>query len=258
MKIFQGNTYNYFDPDNWIGLTAMMYSGNPYLQEQARTVIERSGAFMKPTGQLPHHFEGVVPTYIALSGATQTGPNLFWMLTALRYAKESGNSVWLKNYMPTLRLSLKFLLDLLDPEHHLLYCPGSLMIDVFIRQQLTTDSNAMMVALLREFAEAELYMSNHTGADQINSIANNIVDQINNLLWSDTDNDHFITQRNKDNTTRDFVDYDANLIAVAYRVAEGERAQRILKRVDSGRCTHGRATFVSEKYYGPKDCFKGK
>ena len=84
-----GGTYNYFDPDNFFSMTALIYSGEPFLQEQARTVIERSGSFLcigdigkthKCTyGQLPHHFEGDVPTFLALSGATQTGPNTFWV-----------------------------------------------------------------------------------------------------------------------------------------------------------------------------------
>lgn len=158
--------------------------------------------------------------------------------------------------MPTLRLSVAFLLSLLDPHVRMLSCPGSLMIDVFIRQQFTADSNAMMVALLREFAEAELFVGNSTGAAALGEIADTIAAQMNALLWAAADNDHFITQRNADNTTRDFVDYDANLIAVASGVADAARAQRILRRVDAGRCTHGRATFVSEKYYGPQDCFK--
>lgn len=78
------NTYNYFDPDNYISLTGLMYSGDNYFLEQARQVVERSGSFLKSNGQLPHHFEKDVPTYTALSGATQTGPNTFWTKTALQ------------------------------------------------------------------------------------------------------------------------------------------------------------------------------
>ena len=52
-------TYNYFDPDNYLTMHALLYSGEPYLQEQARLVIERSGAFLKTNGELPHHFEKV-------------------------------------------------------------------------------------------------------------------------------------------------------------------------------------------------------
>ena len=96
-----GGTYNYFDPDNFFSMTALIYSGDKFLQEQARTVIERSGEFLcigqvqkthKCTyGQLPHHFVGDKPTFLALSGATQTGPNTFWVKSALQYARNSGH-----------------------------------------------------------------------------------------------------------------------------------------------------------------------
>jgi hypothetical protein len=108
-------TYNYFDPDNFFSMSALIYSGEPFLQEQARTVIERSGSWLCigeveknntcTYGQLPHHFVGTTPTFLALSGATQTGPNTFWTKSALQYARNSGNLAWLKSYMPTLRAS---------------------------------------------------------------------------------------------------------------------------------------------------------
>ena len=57
-------------------------------------MIERSGAYLcigevqkknKCTyGQLPHHFQGTTPTFLALSGATQTGPNTFWTKVMIR------------------------------------------------------------------------------------------------------------------------------------------------------------------------------
>ena len=107
-------------------------------------MIERSGTWLcigevekknKCTyGQLPHHFVGDKPTFLALSGATQTGPNTFWTKSALQYARNSGNLAWLKTYMPTLRASSAFCFDLINPENHLLLAPGSLMVDVFIRQ----------------------------------------------------------------------------------------------------------------------------
>ena len=69
------DTYNYFDPDNFIALSSMLYTGDPYLQQQAKDVLMRSGAFLnQSTGQVPHHFQKDQPTYLALSGATQTGP----------------------------------------------------------------------------------------------------------------------------------------------------------------------------------------
>jgi hypothetical protein len=56
---------------------------------------------------------------------------------------------------------------------------------------------------------------------------------------------------------RDLVDYDANVLAVAFGVAPPDRARAVLARVDSGPCTHGRATWVSEVYYGPDDTYNG-
>ena len=38
------------------------------------------------------------------------------------------------------------------------------MVDVFIRQNYTADSNAMMVGFLNEFADAEEAVGNATGA----------------------------------------------------------------------------------------------
>ena len=56
---------------SYISLSALLFSGDSYLQEQSRGVVERSGDFLLATGQLPHHFDGNTPVYIALSGATQ-------------------------------------------------------------------------------------------------------------------------------------------------------------------------------------------
>ena len=103
-------------------------------------MVERSGAFLNDKGQLPHHFKGTVPTYVALSGETQPGPNVFWILSCLNYAKATGNIEWLKGYMPTLRRASAFLFDMLVPEYGLVSAPGSLFIDVFIRNNLTTDT----------------------------------------------------------------------------------------------------------------------
>ena len=77
---------------------------------------------------------------------------------------------------------------------------------------------------------------------------------MNEHLWA---GDHYVTQLNPDGSTRDLVDYDSNLLAVAYGVATADRAQAILDRVDAGPCTHGRATWVSERFYGPEDTYNG-
>jgi hypothetical protein len=115
----------------------------------------------------------------------------------------------------------------------LLFVPGSLFIDVFIRNNYTTDSNAMYVGFLRDFAEAEEAVGNATGADDLRSLADGVSDAVSRLLWSGSYDsavpgaDHFITQLNRAPDTggvasagdtesgaiiRDFVDYDANLI----------------------------------------------
>eukprot|EP00043_Microstomoeca_roanoka_P000963 m.30236 g.30236 ORF g.30236 m.30236 type:complete len:789 (+) comp10587_c0_seq1:120-2486(+) len=259
------NTYNYFDPDNFISLSSILYSGDPYLQEQARLVIERSGAFLKPNGQLPHHFEYDQPTYVALSGATQTGPNTFWVKTALQYARVTGNITWLESYMPTLRSAANFCFNLIDTQRKLLDAPGSLMIDVFIREHFTSDSNAMVVGFLREFAEAEQIVGNITGAQLLLQLADDVSAAVDANLWAATgkglgSNDHYITQLNPDNTTRDFVDYDSNLIAVAHGIPDADRATKVLARIDQGRCAAARGggpQFVSEVYYGPDDTVNG-
>ena len=116
-----GGTYNYFDPDNFISLSAMIYSGDTYLQQQARNVLMRSGQFLKVStdkfnGELPHHFKDDVPTFLALSGAVQTGPNTFWTKTALQYARNSADLDWLKAYLPTLRNASHFCFGLIDPK----------------------------------------------------------------------------------------------------------------------------------------------
>lgn len=256
------DTYNYFDPDNFIGLSAMLYSGDDYLLNQARIVIERSGSFIKPeNGQLPHHFVGIEPYYLALSGETQTGPNTFWVKTALQYAFVSGDIDWLKSYMPVLRNASSFVFDLVD-ETNLILAPGSLMIDVFIRNNYTADSNAMVVGFMRDFAEAERAVGNEDRAVELEQKANDVVDAMNSMLWASEDagGDHFITQINTDGTTRDFVDYDANLIAVAHAVTDESRSRAILTRIDGGQCSASSGAgpqFVSELYYGKDDTTNG-
>lgn len=117
------HSYNYFDPDNYIATYALLQTGYPYLHEQVRNktihlspsrrvpnapnlqvharrqvrlVLERSGDFINAKGQLPHHFVDDKPVFQALSGATQTGPNVFWILSCFNYVKHSGNMTWLQ------------------------------------------------------------------------------------------------------------------------------------------------------------------
>lgn len=71
----------------------------------------------------------------------------------------------------------------------------------------------MIVGFLREFAEVESFVGNASGAQALNELADQVATSVNDLLWSAPGvglgtNDHYVTQLNPDNTTRDFVDYD--------------------------------------------------
>ena len=114
----------------------------------------------------------------------------------------------------------------------------------------------MVVGFLGEFAEAEAAVGNATGASALRALATRVSDAMNKRLWATAraGGDHFVTQLNKDGSTRDFVDYDANLIAVAHGVAPPRRARKVLARIDAGRCGVG---FVSEMYYGERDVTHG-
>jgi hypothetical protein len=52
-------------------------------------------------------------------------------------------------------------------------------------------------------------------------LADRIAAAMNTHLWSD---DHYVTQMNPDGSTRDFIDYDSNLIATAAGVPSASQA----------------------------------
>ena len=160
-----GNGNSFFDPDSW-EVVGQLYSGDRYLQDQARQVIERSGAAMLPSGQIPHHFEGAEATYVAISGATQTGPNIFWISSALDYAAATGDHAWLSAHMDEVEHAMRFLTDRDNPRVQLISAPGPLWIDVFIRENYTSDTNAFMVGLLRRLAAAEAALGDDARATE--------------------------------------------------------------------------------------------
>ena len=61
--------------------------------------------------------------------SSETGPNIFTALSALRYAGASGNATWLASVMPTLRAMLGFLEPAWNAAAGLYSAPGSLQID---------------------------------------------------------------------------------------------------------------------------------
>jgi hypothetical protein len=246
--------YNFFDPDAWETVCTLLYSGDPYLQNEARKIIEASGEAISAAGQIPHHFRENEPVFEAISGAIQTGPNIFWISAALHYAKSMGDEAWLREQMPRVELALTFLTTRYDANVRLINAPGPLWIDVFIRDGYTADTNAFAVGLLRDVAEAEEFLGQGELARQRRELADEISAGMNERLWM---GDHYVTQMNLDGSRRDFVDYDANLLAVAFDIASPTRAAAILARVDGGTCTHARATYVSERYYGAENCYNG-
>lgn len=137
------------------------------------------------------------------------------------------------------------------------------MIDVFIRANYTADSNAMMAGFLTEMAAAEQALGDPARAKVLAAKASRMVGAMNRALWAPASEggDHFVTQLNPDGTYRDFVDYDANLIALAHGVPNStERRAALLRRIDRGRCSAaqgGGPQFVSEKWYGKQDTTHG-
>lgn len=249
-----GPLYTFFDPDSWATVNALSFSGDPYLQDQARRIVELAGAHIK-NGQVPHHFDDGTPTYIAISKATQTGPNIFWVLAAIDYVDATGDESWLREHYAELKAATDWVLDSYDPKRKLVNVGGPLFIDVFIRRGYTLDSNAMLLHLLPEMSAVAEFCGNQTDAARYTRLAASIKEGLNAGLWNG--HDHYITQRNPDWSPRDMVDYDGNYAAVAFGAANSGQAAAIFRRLDSGPHTHpdDRGTWTSEKYYGPQDCF---
>lgn len=287
-----GGDFSFYDPDSGISNSALLYSFDRMLQEQVRGQLETNMARVCPDnshpdrcvrGQCIHHFVGDCNgggaecqcvdnpngqrdcvVYDSIAGGVQTGPNIFTTLAALRYAGTTGNGTWLAANMPLLRSMINFLEPLYDSDIGLYSVPGSLQIDVFIRANYTADSNAMFIILFELFADAEAFVGNATGAASCMARASALRAGMNKYLLS-ADGSHYCTQSDPAPgggvkvCARDFVDYDANAIAVAARVpADAAAANRILARMDAGKCTHaGRATYVSEMFYDAQNCVGG-
>jgi len=237
-----------------------------------------------------HHFEDLVPNYESIASSTQLGPNIFWSLSVLRYAGITGNITWLLGMQPYLDLSTDYITQLIDPEMGLLNVPGPLWIDVLVRENYTSDSNAAALLLFQQLAdmydvldtvsnatvtrtstststnsdagtntESNSDSDNNNRSKVLRELRSGIIKGMNEHLWDNEEDDHYITQLNPDGTTRDFVDYDSNLLAVAFGALDlgDDRIDKILTRVDSGEHTHVRATWCSEIAYSgdAEDCY---
>ncbi len=73
------------------------------------------------------------------------------------------------------------------------------------------------VYLLNEAASAEAAVGNSTGASYYSKLGMLISDAVNAVLWvNDTaGGDHYVTQVNTDGSSRDFIDFDSNLIGAS-------------------------------------------
>lgn len=253
-----GDGNSFFDPDAWSTVTTLSYSGDPLLARLARQVVERSARHMTADGQIPHNFNGTVPSLIAISGATQSGPNVFWTLACFDYAMGTGDERWLKRQYPVIKKAVEWLLYRYDPKVKLVKFTGSLFVDVFIRYGYTLDTNMAVVGLLDRIAPVSEFCGDTSGARRYRQLQAAISEGIRTELWNGKD--HFVTQRNTNGTVRDMVDYDGNFGALAFGVVD-DAAWRtaMFYRLDSGSHTHpgGRGTWVSQKYYGASDCYKG-
>lgn len=57
----------------------------------------------------------MVPVYKALSGAVQPGPNIFWTLSCLAYARATGDFEWLRSMMPHIDALVDYLANVCCP-----------------------------------------------------------------------------------------------------------------------------------------------
>lgn len=249
-----GDAFDFFDPDAWSTVTALSYSGDPLLQREARGILERSERNLRPDGQVPHHFEAGAATYVSIARSSQTGPNIFWVMAASEYAAGSGDEAWLRAHYPHLRLATNWILAKYDPSRKLLHADGPLFIDVFRRDGFTLDTNVVAVYLLDRMTEVAEFCADNQSAQRYRAVRRELIKGIHDELWSE---DHFITQRNPDGSSRDKVDYDGNFAALAFGITSAADSEKLLHRLDQGPHTHPgrRGTWVSERRYEKEDCY---
>ena len=248
-----GDNYTFFDPDSWSSVTTLAFSGDPYLENQARQILELAEQHMNSEGQIPHHFEAGKPTYIALSGASQTGPNIFWLQACVNYATATGNSAWLGAHYPNMRKATDWLLKSYDPERRLLRVNGPLWVDVFIHDGYTLDSNAFMLRVLPLMASVAITCGDKETAIRYSEHHRNIHTGLEGLWNGD---DHYVTSRSTDwKTVEDKVDSD-NFAAIAWGgTTDAQRIKVMYRRLDRWAHPGGKGTWVAECYYGPSECY---
>lgn len=244
----------FFDPDTWSVLNCLSFSGDEYLVAEARKVIERVRAHITTDGRVPHHFDGHEPKYVAISGATQPGPNIFYCLAVLDHVAATGDHDYLRGvWADTLVPLLNALLSTFDPERNLLRSAGPLWIDVFRREGYTLDTNAMTVYLLRRMCDAAELLGDMDSAVRWSEISQRISAAIEGF-WRD---DHYATVLPGAGGDLDMLDSD-DVLAVLAGIADDVRARTVFDRLDrTGMHPGGRGTWVSARLYGADLCYEG-
>lgn len=252
-----GTLHTFFDPDAWSVVNSLSYSGQPYFQRQARDVLERALNGILESGQIPHHFDGELPVYVAISGASQTGPNIFWCLAALDYVCATGDSQWLQSvWSKGLLPATEWVFSHYDQNRHLLQVTGPLWVDVFRREGFTLDTNVMAVRFFDRVAQAARFLGHRDAYVKYAGVVAEIKQGLESL-WNGED--HFVSSRSSDwGTLKDSVDAE-NYLAVAFGVTNEQQTKALLQKMDSIPNQHpgGKGTWVSEAYYGVDDCYGG-
>lgn len=252
-----GTLHTFFDPDAWSASTALAFSGIPFLQQQARMIVERSVDGIRPDGLVPHHFDGEEPLYLAISGSPQPGPNMFLIEAAIEIACATGDVEWFQDaWARGLRRAAEWLLRQRNPETGLLSVTGALWADTFRRAGITLDTNAMALRTFRRAAGAARTAGDDIG-DRLEAAADAVKTGF-GALWAASD-DHFVTSIAADGTMLDDHVDTENYLAIATGAATPEQARRIVDLFDDHPLTHpgGRGTYVSLRPYTAADCYGG-
>lgn len=247
-----GTLHTFFDPDAWSVVASLSYSGVDALRAQARDVIERSLSHITPEGLVPHHFDGEEPTFVAISGSPQPGPNIFLIEASIDHACATGDFTWLAGaWQRGLRAACSWLLAQRD-ESGMLRVEGALWVDVFRRRGRTLDTNAMVVRTFARAAQLARYADDDLVAELLE--ASTAAREGLQALWA---GDHFVTSVDPETAAvDDHVDAE-NYLAVAVGAASVDQAQAIVGLFDGAPQTHpgGRGTWVSLRRYDGEDCY---
>lgn len=244
----------FFDPDSWSVLNCLSFSGDGYLVAEARRVIDRVLRHITADGRVPHHFDAGDPVYVAISGAAQPGPNIFFCLAVLDHIAATGDHDYLRSLWATsLVPCVEALLETFDPAYGLLRSGGPLWIDVFRGEGFTLDTNAITVLLLARMSAAATHLGDEATAARWRAISTRIAEAIDGF-WRD---DHYATELPGTGDDLDMVDSDDVLVVLA-GITDDARAGIIFDRLQrTGMHPGGRGTWVSGRYYGPELCYQG-